>query len=335
MIVKIKTLNHRGLWAFPIAAIVTLFFYILYIDSSWWMFFCCLFAYLIQCACAGLCAVANDEKKIKLTDYDYEKQLNRYCIVGRRYKKLFVIGYVIMVLFDMFPFLSMSEIFCTTFRAPIYEGGILVFFMVLIVIGVWSGALFDVLQTDIKREFQEEFTKLSKEKRNRERQIKRQEDELRQIKANYGEKAIVIDMAFGKIIISEEKQCIRLYETDYKFEAILGYSLVDDATSETITTSLGKAKTSTGSMVGRAVVGGMLTGGLGAVAGAATAKKKITADATSHTTTMHKYTIYVNVDSIDNPTVTISVGEDSPKAHKIANLFNVIIERTKKSTHKI
>ena len=330
MIVKIKTLNPRGLWVFPIAAVATFFFYILYAGYSWWMFFCCLFAYLIQCVCAGFCAIVNDEKKINSTSSDYEAQLNQYAAIGKRYKKIFVLGYIVMILFDLFPFLSMNESFCATLRLPVYEGGLLVFLMVIIVIGAWSAALFDVLQVDVKKDYQKEYTRLSKEEHKRLCQIERRENELKQIKANYGEKAIVIDVAFSKIIISEEMRVVRLFDADYKFDDILGCSLVDDATSETITTSIGKAKTSTGNMVGRAIVGGVLTGGLGAVAGAATAKKNISTDATSLTTTTHKYTIYVNVDSLENPTVIIRVGEDAHKAHKIANLFNVIIERTNK-----
>lgn len=333
MIVKVRTLNTRGLWTLPIAAIVTLFFYNLYADSSWWMFFCCLIAFLIQCACVGFCALANDEKKINSMNLDYKTHLNHYYIIGIRYKKLFICGYIVMVLLDIFPFLSMSESFCATFRLPKYEGGVLVFFMTLAVIVAWSALLIDVLHINVKNDFQKEFEQLIIEDSKRKRQIEKQEDELKQIKANYGEKAIVIDItSFNKIIISEEKQCVRLHDVDYKFEDIIGCSLVDDATSETITASIGKAKTSTGSMVGRAVVGGVLTGGLGAVAGAATAKKNISTDATSLTTTIHKYTIYVNVDSLESPTITIRVGKDAQKAHKIANLFNVIIERTKKLT---
>lgn len=78
----------------------------------------------------------------------------------------------------------------------------------------------------------------------------------------------------SRVLIYEQSSVIIINSKKYEFSDILGYSLVDDATSETITTSVGTAKTSTGSMIGRAVVGGVLTGGLGAVAGAATAKKE-------------------------------------------------------------
>lgn len=116
---------------------------------------------------------------------------------------------------------------------------------------------------------------------------------------------------------------------EYNFSDILGYSLVDDVTSETITTSTGTAKTSTGNMIGRAVVGGVLTGGLGAVAGAATAKKNISDNAISQPTTKHKFTLYINVNNLQEPTVTLKIGDDVSKAQKLVGVISVIIERNK------
>lgn len=129
------------------------------------------------------------------------------------------------------------------------------------------------------------------------------------------------------VMLFESSQIIRIKAQEYKFSDILGYSLVDDATSETITTSTRTAKTSTGSMLGRAVVGGVLTGGLGAVAGAATAKKNISDNATSQTTTMHNYTLYINVNSLQEPTISLNLGNDVSIAQKLAGAVNVIIER--------
>lgn len=82
-------------------------------------------------------------------------------------------------------------------------------------------------------------------------------------------------------------------------------------------------------MVGRAVVGGVLTGGLGAVAGAATAKKNVSDNATSQTTTTHKYTLYINVNNLQEPTISLNIGNDASTAQKLAGAMNVIIERNK------
>lgn len=129
------------------------------------------------------------------------------------------------------------------------------------------------------------------------------------------------------VMLFETSQIIRIKAREYKFSDILGYSLVDDAISETITTSTGTAKASTGSMLGRAVVGGVLTGGLGAVAGAVTAKKNISENATSQTTTTHKYTLYINVNSLQEPTISLNLGDNVSMAQKLAGAVTVIIER--------
>lgn len=131
------------------------------------------------------------------------------------------------------------------------------------------------------------------------------------------------------LLVFETANIVIINSAEYKFKDILGFSLVDDETSETITTSIGNAKTSTGSMIGRAVVGGVLTGGLGAVAGAATAKKNINTDATSQTKTKHNYTLYINVNDIKDPIISINIGNGSIKAQKLAAIFNIIIERNK------
>lgn len=137
-----------------------------------------------------------------------------------------------------------------------------------------------------------------------------------------------------RFLVFESAETIVVNGKEHKFSDILGFSLVDDATSETIMTSTGETKTSTGSMIGRAVVGGVLTGGLGAVAGAATAKKNIATNSTSQTTTTHKYKIYINLNSLENSTVTLLIGNNSDKAHKIANILNVIIGRNNKLNKK-
>lgn len=188
----------------------------------------------------------------------------------------------------------------------------------------------------------------AKERQEREAQIAQNRKKQRQIEQEEYDKALAdFSSRFGecsinenlgnwnehriatRVLIFEKSSIIIINSKEYKFSDILGCSLVDDATSETITTSTGTAKTSTGSMLGRAVVGGVLTGGLGAVAGAATAKKNISDNATSQTTTTHKYTLYINVNSLQEPTIALKIGDNASKAQKLAGAINVIIERNK------
>ena len=129
------------------------------------------------------------------------------------------------------------------------------------------------------------------------------------------------------IFVFEKSQVVIIKSKEYKFSDILSCSLVDDVTNETITTTTGKSKTATGSMLGRAVVGGVLTGGLGAVAGAATAKRNITEDAS--TTTVHDYFIYINTNNFQEPVISLHIGNDSGRAQRIIGVMNVIMAKNK------
>lgn len=212
---------------------------------------------------------------------------------------------------------------------------ILIFFLCGLFL-VWFLVLFlkEILSDNTEKERQE---KENEERRLKEAAQKEEyEKTLADLSAKFGECTMnenlgkYFDMQIAsRVLIYEQSSVIIINSKEYKFSDILGYSLVDDATSETITTSTGTAKTSTGNMLGRAVVGGVLTGGLGAVAGAATAKKNISDNATSKTTTTHRYTLYINVNSLQEPTIALCIGNDASKAQKLAGIMNVIIERNK------
>lgn len=134
-----------------------------------------------------------------------------------------------------------------------------------------------------------------------------------------------------RLLVFEESKIIIINESKYKFSDILGFSMIDDSTKETTTFSDGGSNTSTGSMIGRAIVGGVVGGGLGAVAGATTAKRNDSSTSFSEAKTKHRYAIYINLNSFENPTLKLSVIEGSDRAYKIANILNVIIERNKQN----
>lgn len=134
----------------------------------------------------------------------------------------------------------------------------------------------------------------------------------------------------NRFIVFENRRIIMVYGEKYAFSDILGYSLIDDATSTTIATSTGTAKTSTGGAVGRAILGGLIGGGVGAMAGATTANKGFENYTTSETTARHKFKIYININSLKNPTVKLDIGDNENIAYTVANTLNVIIERNKR-----
>lgn len=137
------------------------------------------------------------------------------------------------------------------------------------------------------------------------------------------------------VFFFEQSAMMVLYNEPISFEKIIGFSLNDDTKTimQNETTYTSTTTTSTGSMLGRAVAGGVLLGGVGALAGATTAKKEtITTPSLGQTTTTikHKYDLYLNIDSLSNPTRVIDLGTDTLKANNLANAINVIIQRNKK-----
>lgn len=136
------------------------------------------------------------------------------------------------------------------------------------------------------------------------------------------------------LYVFEGPKIVSLKDEIIPFKSILGFSLNDD--SETVmhneTSYVSTTSTNTGSMIGRAAVGGILLGGVGALAGATTAKKEtITKPTVAMTTTTvkHKYSLFLNLDDLSNPTRELKLGSDTTKAQTVANIFNIIVQRNK------
>ena len=77
-------------------------------------------------------------------------------------------------------------------------------------------------------------------------------------------------------------------------------------------------------MVNCAVVGGIMFGGDGAVIGGVTAKKA-SISKQDDDKVVHNYTVFINVNSMSNPVISVNVGKDVHKANEIVSLINVII----------
>ena len=110
---------------------------------------------------------------------------------------------------------------------------------------------------------------------------------------------------------------------DYSMDDIIGCSLHDEQSIQQGTVSF-ETKVKTGNMVKRAVVGGLLFGGAGAVIGGVTAKKA-SISKLDDDKVVHNYTVFINVNSMSNPVISVNVGKDVHKANEIVSLINVII----------
>ncbi|WP_415959241.1 hypothetical protein [Paraprevotella xylaniphila] len=110
---------------------------------------------------------------------------------------------------------------------------------------------------------------------------------------------------------------------DYSMDDIIGCSLHDEQSIQQGTVSF-ETKVKTGNMVKRAAVGGLLFGGAGAVIGGVTAKKA-SVSRQEDDKVVHNYIVFINVNSMSTPVISVNVGEDVYKANAIVSLINVII----------
>lgn len=340
--VKLSTFDSKRLLLFPVIYAVAFLSFWLYSSKDVWMFFCCLLSYCIQVICIPFLFMGVFEnKQVKVT----ADNLSTYAQKEDYYKIIFVLLSVTTILFDSFPFAAMSGIG----NIPEYEGGLLVTIMVLGIWCMWGFCIAGVVEKDLQKEYDNRIASEKKEKARLEQQRLEKErieaefnNQWQELSNKYGECTTDICIGASKDIkqhlyVFEESAVIVLNGEEIAFNKILGFVLQDD--SKTIMTSdvasyTSSTKTSTSSMIGRAAVAGMLTGGLGAVIGAATAKKETTitpnqSKAITTTLIKHNYICYVNVNDLTNPIREILLGGDPQKAQMVANIFNVIIERNK------
>ena len=87
-----------------------------------------------------------------------------------------------------------------------------------------------------------------------------------------------------------------------------------------------QAKTATFSLFVMGIVVGVLLGGVGALAGAATSKKNIQTDARV-TTTRHSYKVHIYIASPTDPLLTIECGAYNNYARDLAATLNYIIHK--------
>lgn len=193
--------------------------------------------------------------------------------------------------------------------------------LVLVIIFIWIIHSKDARADDLRLE--NEIREINRKRRMEAEELKKQ---LRIEKETlYGPLTREIGgySSLPVIELYDEKDVIFIGDRELKYKMILGYNLDDN--TQTITQGGNmQAKTSTGSMLGRGIVGGVLLGGVGALAGAATAKKNIQTDA-SVTTTKHSYKVHIYIASPTDPLLTIECGAYNNYARDLAATLNYII----------
>lgn len=200
------------------------------------------------------------------------------------------------------------------------DGDIMFFITLIIALGIVVTIMLVIASRDADK-------LIKKEKEKKEERNKKLELELAKLKEAFSyniDKSITYGYN-NYIFVNESKQKIMLCEKVYNFNEIISFNVTDNS-KVIYSPTTSSTSTNTGSVIGRAVVGGLLTGGVGAIIGGATAKKTTTTSGgESHTE--HKFFINVTVDSISDPIIRLYIGNSAYTANEICSLLSVIINR--------
>lgn len=131
-----------------------------------------------------------------------------------------------------------------------------------------------------------------------------------------------------EVVVWGDAKMIYILGEIYNFSDIVGCSLDDNyRIKKGAVTYTSNTKNNTGSTLGRAVVGGLVAGGAGAVIGGATAKKETsTISKMVDDTLIHDYVININVNSFKTPVIRINTKNDGVLTNEIMGLLNLVIK---------
>ena len=166
----------------------------------------------------------------------------------------------------------------------------------------------------------------------REELLKLQETELY---SKYGSPSKILELLMhgtinDRVYVFEETSTILIKGVPYNFSEILDFELTDE-NRIIYTNSRSTTKTATGSMIGRAVVGGALLGGVGAVIGGATAKRDT--ETYGESFERHDYTIHIMLDNLSNPRLNIHIELAYPEelVRDFVSVLTIICNRNNQS----
>lgn len=236
------------------------------------------------------------------------------------------------------------------FYGIIAGGSIIEFFRdviityIIIFVGILVVAyIYGLLTADKRKKAEEEREKIEFERRER---LKKEQEEKKQkynvekdgILSKYGQpdKVIIIQEHDIKqeIMIFEKINRLWLLGEDIPFGDILSCTYNDNYSVEKRgkIELQSKTETNNGSMIGRAIVGGVLAGESGAFIGGTTASKntQTTGIQEGYDKIIHNYTVIININNFSKPIVRIPLGKDGKKVNDIVGLMNIIISRNKK-----
>ena len=315
---RVSLINKNKLWLLLPAFIAPFIGFFLY--DTWWMFFCVILVAAIQLFPWGFLSDIDMVEETITVD-----ELDEYVNSETRIDLTMRICFVIIAVLNSFPFLSSSKSFLESIRGygvEPYEGGLLVTLITILLIVAWIFSAFAMKKPSIleNKNLFDSTGKTVEQKREEDRQetLRQTEIKVQQMTKKYGVGFVSLG---SNVFANENTQKLYVNSKEIDFKDILDFSVQDNAVtihSEATST----AKTNTGSMLGRAVVGGALFGNAGAIIGGATAKKTIEHSA-SQSSIVHDYKVIITVNSISSPNVTIKVGKDENSLNKIVSTLGI------------
>lgn len=173
-----------------------------------------------------------------------------------------------------------------------------------------------------RRKLAEKFQKEAEEKDSKEKQL------MIDLESEYGkcQKIIRFYSKYEKWYspIRCFTNTIMLKDKIYPFTDILGYELKDD-THVISSGGVIKGESNTMNTVGRSVVGSAIAGPTGAILGGMSSGRKYSVSP-SVSTTVHNYTLYINVKDLANPTIRYKLEEDYNLAMEIVGIIKIITQ---------
>lgn len=171
--------------------------------------------------------------------------------------------------------------------------------MLFVIIGIIASLLCFFLYEAIKknkieREVEEANNKRIEEEKRKEKRIKEEAKQLAK-KEKYGERTDYLNLLGFSVSVYNRSKTIIINGKNFSFDEIEGCTIREEKTIiPGHTTTSYTTKTNSGSMIGRALVGAVVAGPIGAAIGGATAKKE-TIQHTNSTPDTVKYKYYVTI----------------------------------------
>lgn len=307
--------TRTNIWSI-ILPYISLLSYFLFVSDLWSMGLCTVVTVTVQILC-GSYLLTEEKECIWLHNIKKE-------IANEQNQKVYLYLHTILLfILNLFPILS------ALFGS--YEGGIVVFVLVFMIEGLYI----ELFMTIYKKNYIEEGYKLflKKEAEEAENKIKTAAIKAQNIEV-FGNNYYAIEGSESyDIIVSEEKELLKIGERTMKFSDIIDFKVSDDAT-ELFTPSKYESEIDTGNMLGRAVVGGLLTGGIGAIIGGATASRNIIQVDSSSTKTIHNFQIYITLNNIKDSCYSIKLGAESDIVNKLSSVLTFIVYKNKQDNQK-